>query len=75
MLARFHAEPLFLNYPALDEIPELLKAYRLDRLAAEAGVDLATIKFDFHHGGMRIFEALAADLLLTIQRNQTSRQP
>lgn len=75
LLARFHAEPMLLTYPASDEIPELMAAYGLDRLAAEAGVNLASVKIDFSLGGMRIFEALAADLMLTIQRNKIARQP
>jgi hypothetical protein len=75
LLARFHATPMLLTYPAPDEVPELLKAYGIDRLATEAGVDLSTVKIDFSLGGMRVFEALAADLLLTIQRNKITRQP
>ncbi len=75
LLARFHAEPMLLTYPAPDEIPELMAAYGLDRLASEAGVNLASVKIDFSLGGMRIFEALAADLMLTIQRNKIARQP
>jgi len=74
LLARFHSEPMLLTYPAPEEIPELLKSYGIDRLAAEAGVDLATVKIDFSLGGMRILEALAADLLLTIQRNRRCAQ-
>lgn len=75
LLARFHAEPMVLTYPAPEEIPELMKSYGLDRLAAEAGVDLASVKVDFSQGGMRVLEAIAADLLLTIQRNNSTSQP
>ena len=65
---------MLLTYPAQDEIPELMQAYGIDRLAAEAGVDLANVEIDFSLGGMRIFEALAADLMLTIQRNRSLSQ-
>jgi hypothetical protein len=75
LLARFHCEPLLLTYPSPDELPELIKVYGLDRLAAEAGVDLSTIKIDFSKGGMRVFEGIAADLMLKIQRNKEAIQP
>lgn len=74
LLARFHCQPLVLSYPAADEIPELFSAYGLDRLAAQAGVDLSTVKLDFAQGGMRVFEALAADLMLKIQRQNKEVQ-
>lgn len=68
LLARFHCEPLVLGYPDTDEIPELLRGYGMDELAARAGVNLSEVKIDFGVGGMRVLEALTADWLLKIQR-------
>lgn len=74
LLARFHAQPLLLRYPEPDEIPALLAAYGLDALAGRAGVDLAKVEFDFATGGMRVFEALAADLALKILAKEEERE-
>lgn len=74
LLARFHAEPLLLRYPSPDEIPSLISAYGLDELAAQAGVDLSDVKLDFNKGGMRVFEALAADLGLKILAQKEAQE-
>jgi hypothetical protein len=68
LLARFHCQPLVLGYPEPDEIPELLRGYGMDELAARAGVNLSEVNIDFSVGGMRVLEALSADWLLKIQR-------
>lgn len=73
LLARFHANPVLLRYPEADEVPSLINAYGLDALAAQAGVDLSDVKFDFAAGGMRVFEALAADLGLKILAKQEAQ--
>ena len=74
LLARFHCEPLVLGYPEPDEIPELLRGYGMDQLAARAGVNLSEVKIDFSVGGMRVLEALSADWLLKIQRMKRKQQ-
>lgn len=74
LLARFHADPLLLRYPEPDEIPTLLSAYGLDALAAQAGVDLSEANFDFSMGGMRVFEALAADLALKVLEKERKQE-
>jgi hypothetical protein len=42
------------GYPEPDEIPELLRGYGMDELAARAGVNLSEVKIDFSVGGMRV---------------------
>lgn len=74
LLARFHAEPLLLRHPETDEIPALLSAYGLDVLAAQAGMDLSDVKLDFTKGGMRVMEALAADLGLKILAKKKAQE-
>lgn len=74
LLARFHSEPIHLGYPSPDEVPTLLRRYGVVELAAEAGVDIADIKLDFGHGGVRVLEAIVADLLLKIEERKTPRE-
>lgn len=71
LLARFHADPILIDYPKADEIPEVLRTFGIADLAVRAGVDLSGHKFDFSIGGMRVLEALASDLALKIQAAQT----
>lgn len=74
LMARFHKDLLLLNYPARDEIPELLEAYGLNELAARLGETIDPNSIEFSQCGMRIFEGLASDLLLKIQEKENERK-
>jgi hypothetical protein len=74
LLARFHSEPIHMSYPRPEEVPALFSQYGVVELAAEAGVDLASVKLDFSKGGVRVIEAFVADLLLKIQAKVTPQE-
>jgi hypothetical protein len=74
LLARFHSEPIHMSYPRPEEVPALFSQYGVVELAAEAGVDLASVKLDFSKGGVRVIEAFIADLLLKIQAKVTPQE-
>ncbi len=70
LLARFHQDIIMLNYPTQEEIPALLDAYGLTQLAAQAGERIDPSSIDFNKGGMRVFEAMASNLLLKKRARQ-----
>lgn len=74
LTARFHSQPVLLTYPQQDEVPQLLMDFGVFELARKAGVNLNGVELDFSKGGVRVIEALVADLLLAIQRQQESEE-
>lgn len=74
LMARFHNDLLLLNYPARDEIPDLLEAYGLNDLAARLGETIDPNTIEFAQCGMRIFEGIASDLLLKIKERENERK-
>jgi hypothetical protein len=61
-----------LRYPASEEIGELLEKLGLNRLAAEAGIEIDSNAIRMDGSGMRALEQLGAELL--ILKMQQSKQ-
>jgi hypothetical protein len=68
LLHRFNGDPIFLEYPSLDETRNLLNASGISRLARQLGVKVEPESIDWTHGGMRSLETVATRLALAYHR-------
>ncbi len=68
LLNRFNNDPVFLEYPSLEETRCLLRASGITRLAKQLGVEVEAESIDWAHGGMRALETVATRLVLAYHR-------
>jgi SpoVK/Ycf46/Vps4 family AAA+-type ATPase len=74
LLSRFSPTPILLSYPTRSEVPDLLELLGLNRLASEAGVQIDPASIRFEKNGMRAFEQLGAELVISRMRKQRQAQ-
>jgi len=73
LLNRFNNDPVFLEYPSLEETRSLLRESGITRLAKQLGVTVEAESIDWAHGGMRSLETVATRLALAYhKRNPAS---
>ena len=68
LLNRFNNDPVFLEYPSLDETRSLLFASGISKLAKQLGVKVEPESIDWTHGGMRALETVATRLALAYHK-------
>jgi SpoVK/Ycf46/Vps4 family AAA+-type ATPase len=74
LLSRFSPTPILLRYPSGAEVPALLERLGLNRLAADAGVQIDPHSIRFNKFGLRVLEQLGAELIITRMRQQRQVQ-